>query len=106
MPSRWNPPVELSNKEEKLIRASKRTLYGFCRRYRHLLLDEELQAKLLGMYSPVERGKQALPPAQLALAMLMQAAFRIPDHEVPTLTWVDKRWQMVLDCMGAQEPVL
>lgn len=106
MPAKWNPPVELSELEEKLLRVSKRTLYSFFRRYRHLLLDDGLQTKLIGMYNPVERGKEALPPAQLALAMLMQAAFRVPDHEVPALTWVDKRWQMVLNCFDAQEPVI
>ena len=106
MPARWNPPVDLSEYEEKLLRVSKRTLYSFFRRYRHLLLDDELQTKLLSMYSPIERGKEALPPAQLALAMLMQAAFRVPDHEVPALTLVDRRWQMVLDCFDAQEPVI
>ena len=37
--------------------------------------------------------------------MLLQAALRVPDHEVVELTVMRKRWQMVLGCMGAEEPL-
>ncbi|AKT42571.1 transposase [Chondromyces crocatus] len=46
-----------------------------------------------------------MPPAQLALASLLQAALGVPDHEVVELTAMDLRWQMVLDCLGAEEPI-
>ena len=44
-------------------------------------------------------------PAQLALAVLLQAALRVPDHEVVELTVMDKRWQLVLDCLGQELPL-
>lgn len=107
MASTWNPPVDLSAAEELIMkRVKKRPLFGFFRTYRHRLFDDATQKKLLAAYADVARGKDALPPAQMALAMLMQAAFGVPDHDVPELTVVDMRWQMVLDCAGAQQPVI
>lgn len=107
MASKWNPPVDLSPAEELIMkRVKKRPLFAFFRNNRHRLLDDATQEKLLAAYADVARGKDALPPAQMALAMLMQAAFGVPDHDVPKLTVVDMRWQMVLDCEGAQEPVI
>jgi hypothetical protein len=35
----------------------------------------------------------------MALALVLQVAFHVADHEVPTLTAVDRRWRMVLDCL-------
>ncbi len=102
----WNPPVELSQKEKFVAkRCEKRRVFVFLRELRHRLFDEEMQAKLAAMYSPVERGKDRVPPAQLALASLLQAALGVPDHEVVELTVMDMRWQMVLDCIGADEPL-
>lgn len=107
MANQWNPPVELSPAEEEIMkRVKKRPLFAFFRTYRHRLFDEATQGKLLAAYHQVERGKDALPPAQMALAMLMQAAFGVPDHDVPELTVVDMRWQMVLDCADARKPVI
>jgi hypothetical protein len=37
--------------------------------------------------------------------MLLQAALGFPDHEVVELTLMDRRWQMVLDCTGIEEPL-
>ncbi len=48
-----------------------------------------MQGKL-AMYSPVERGRERVPPAQLALASLLQAALGVPDHEAVELTVVDQ----------------
>jgi hypothetical protein len=102
----WNPPIELSQKERFIAkRCEKRRVFVFLRELRHRLFDEEMQAKLITMYSPVERGKDRVPPAQLALASLMQAALDIPDHEAVELTVMDMRWQMVLDCLGTDEPL-
>jgi len=107
MAGTWNPPVELSEHEERILkRVKKRPLFRFFREHRHELFDDATQAKLLVAYDPVARGKEALPPAQLALAMLMQAALGVADQDVPDLTVVDQRWQMVLDCLGAEEPVI
>lgn len=56
-------------------------VFIFLRELRHRLLDAAMQEKLAAMYSPVERGRERVPPAQLALASLLQAALGVPDHE-------------------------
>lgn len=106
--SDWNPPIELSELEERIVElCKKQKLWGFLRRHRHILIDEEVRADLRAMYATgSKRAATPVAPERLALAMLLQVAFRVPDHEVPTLTAVDRRWQMVLDCMGEEEPVL
>jgi Transposase DDE domain/Transposase domain (DUF772) len=102
----WNPAVEPSRSEQLVIaRCGKRRVFVFLRELRHKIFDESMQRKLWAAYSPVERGKQRVPPAQLGLAMLLQAALRVPDHEVVELTLMDRRWQMVLDCYGIEEPL-
>lgn len=102
----WKPPVELSRGEKFIAkRCAKRRVFVFLRELRHRIFDEEMQAKLSAAYSPVERGRSRIPPAQLGLAMLLQAALRVPDHEVVELTLMDRRWQMVLDCAGIEEPL-
>lgn len=102
MASQWNPPVELSSREQRIIkRCAKRRVFVFLRELRHRIFDDEMQEKLRSAYDREER----VPPAQLALASLLQAALGVPDHEVVELTVVDIRWQMVLDCLGAEEPI-
>lgn len=106
MASLWSPPVEESERELQIMkRVKKRPLFAFFRRHRHELLDEATQTILVEAYGKVARGKPAIEPGRMALAMLMQAAFGVPDHEVPELTACDSRWQMVLDCVGAEEPL-
>src|SRR5271165_7481712 len=98
----WNPPVELSSRELKILkRCAKRRVFVFFRELRHRIFDDEMQAKLRAAYDREDR----IPPAQLALASLLQAALGVPDHEVVELTAMDLRWQMVLDCLGNEEPL-
>lgn len=108
MTSEWNAPVEVSTEEARVLRlCRKHRLWGFLRTHRHQILDAEVHAALVKMYANGPRGgRPPEPPERLALAMLLQVAFDVADHEVPTLTAVDRRWQMVLDCMGATEPAL
>jgi hypothetical protein len=40
----------------------------------------------------------------LALATLLQAYCHVGDRDAVELTVMDKRWQMVLDCLGAEQP--
>lgn len=105
MVMRWNPPVELSSEEEEIIRhCKKRRVFIFLRELRHRIFDEEMQGQLEAAYSRVERGKQRVPPAQLALASLLQAALNEPDHEVVSAVMMDRRWRMVLDCLETKVP--
>jgi len=102
----WNPPVELSAGEKFIAkRCEKRRVFVFLRELRHVIFDAEMQAKLNEAYCAASRGKERVCPAQLALAALLQAALRVPDHEVVELTLMDKRWQMVLDCSGQELPL-
>lgn len=40
----------------------------------------------------------------MALATLVQAYCHVSDQEAVELTVMDKRWQLVLDCLGAEHP--
>ena len=100
----WKPPVELSQAEQFVVEScKKRRVFVFLRELRHRIFDEPMQRKLNAAYSSVARGKDRVPPAQLGLAVLLQAALGAPDHDVAELTIMDRRWQMVLDCMGAEK---
>jgi len=102
----WMPRVELSRVEQMVIkRCEKRRVFVFLRELRHRIFDEAMQRKLMAAYSVSERGVERVPPAQLGLAMLLQAALRVPDHEAVELTIMDRRWQMVLDCAGIEQPL-
>src|SRR4029077_620068 len=49
-------------------------------------------------------GRPPVPPARLALATILQAYTGVSDDEVIEATVMDRRWQLVLDCMKAEEP--
>lgn len=102
----WNAPIEISPREQFILKhCKKQKLWGFLRTYRHQLLDDAIRQSLSEMYANDPRGGHPpLPPERLALAMLLQAGFGVADHEVPTLTLVDQRWQMVLDCLDTPKP--
>ena len=45
-----------------------------------------------------------MPPARLALATVLQAYVGCSDDEVVEATTMDRRWQLVLDCLDASRP--
>ncbi|HTU76390.1 MAG TPA: IS1182 family transposase [Trebonia sp.] len=101
----WRPPVEPSPAEQAVIKAVRRArLFVFLREHRHELFDEEFQAELAAAYADSPKGQPPVPPAQLALATVLQAYAGVSDDEVIEATVMDRRWQLVLDCMGAEEP--
>jgi len=103
--SNWSPPLACSDEEEAVLKlCKKQKLWRFLRENRHVILDEEVRSALHELYSQSGRGRPPESPERLALAMLLQVAFNVADHEVPTLTVVDRRWQVVLDVMGASSP--
>jgi hypothetical protein len=104
-PGMWSPPVEPSAAEQAVIRAVRRArLFVFLREYRHELFDEGFQAELGRAYADSPKGQPPVPPAQLALAVIVQAYTGASDDEAIEATVMDRRWQLVLDCMGAEEP--
>ncbi|EYF05048.1 hypothetical protein [Chondromyces apiculatus] len=59
MPTLWKPPVELSSREQKILkRCAKRRVFVFLRELRHRLFDDDFQAKLLAAYD-----RQGVSPA-------------------------------------------
>ena len=101
----WRPPVEPSAAEQAVIKAVRRArLFVFLRGHRHELLDEEFQSELAETYVDSPKGQPPVSPARLALATILQAYTKVSDDEVIEATVMDRRWQLVLDCMGAEEP--
>src|SRR5689334_6756766 len=101
----WRPPVKPSPSEQVVIKAVRRAkLFVFLREHRHELFSEQFQAELAGAYVDSPEGQPPVPPARLALATILQAYTGVSDDEVIEATVMDRRWQLVLDCMNAGEP--
>jgi transposase len=104
-PTPWQPPIALSPAEAAIARRIRRgKLFVFLREHRHELFDEAFQAELAATYVASPRGQPPIPPAQMALATLLQAYVGCSDDEVIEATTMDRRWQLVLDCLDADEP--
>jgi len=101
----WRPPAEPSPAEQAVIKAVRRAkLFVFLRLHRHELFDEQFQAELAQAYVDSPKGQPPVPPARLALATILQAYTGVSDDEVIEATVMDRRWQLVLDCLDAGEP--
>jgi hypothetical protein len=101
----WWPPAEPSPAELTVIKAVRRAkLFVFLRQHRHELFDEQFQAELAQACADSPKGQPPVPPARLALATILQAYAGVSDDEVIEATVMDRRWQLVLDCMNAEEP--
>jgi hypothetical protein len=103
---RWTPPIELSSQEEAICKRCTRTgrIFAFFRRHRHELFDEAFQAELTVIYADSPLGQPPRPPALLALVTLLQAAQGVSDAAAVEQAVFDRRWQMVLDCLGTETP--
>ena len=102
----WNPPIALTLEEQKIAARTRKTrkFFVFLRERRHELLDAAFQHTLAQSYSPEPTGKAPVEVGLLALALLLQAYCHVGDRDAVELTVMDKRWQMVLDCVGAEQP--
>ena len=104
-PPYWNPPIELSELEQSIISRIKRAkLFIFLRYNRHHLFNDEFQLELATIFKDSTVGHCPVPPAQLALALILQAYTGVSDDEVIEALVMDKRWQLVLDCHGENKP--
>jgi transposase len=86
----------------RLVRRAK--LFVFLRNQRHEIFDEAFQRELSEIYRDSSLGRPPVPPARLALATILQAYTGVSDDEAMEAMVMDRRWQLVLDCMGANEP--
>lgn len=103
-PPAWQPSVSLSLAEATVVRRIRRAkLFVFLRQHRHELFDDAFQAELASLYKDSPLGQPPIPPAQLALATLLQAYTGVGDDEVIEATMMDRRWQLVLDCLDAED---
>ena len=104
-PPRWHPPVALSPAEHTIIKRIRRAkLFVFLRQHRHTLFTDAFQQELLTLYKDQPQGHPPIPPAPLALATLLHAYTRVSDAEVIEATLMDRRWQLVLDCLDCETP--
>jgi IS5 family transposase len=102
-PPPWHPPVELSPAEQTILQRIKRAkLFVFLRQHRHELFDDTFQQELGRIYKDSPFGQPPVPPAQLALATILQAYTKVSDDEVIEATVMDRRWQLVLDGLDVE----
>jgi len=102
-PPSWQPPIDPSPAEQTIMRLVKRAkLFVFLRRHRHELFTDAFQTELAVTYQDSPRGHPPVPPAQLALATILQAYTGVSDDEVIEATVMDRRWQLVLDCLDVE----
>jgi Transposase domain (DUF772) len=102
----WNPPIALTSEEQKIVARTRKTrkFFVFLREHRHDLLDADFQHILAHSYSSEPGGQAPVDAGLLALATLLQAYCHVGDRDAVELTVMDKRWQLVLDCLGAEQP--
>src|SRR4051794_39156360 len=103
-PPSWQPPVPLSAQEAGVVRRIRRAkLFVWLREHRHEVFDAAFQEELAALYKESAHGQPPIPPAQLALALILQAYTGVSDDEVIEATQMDRRWQLVLYCLDREE---
>jgi transposase len=103
-PPFWQRPVELSAQEEQIVARIRRAKpFVFLLSHRHELFDEAFQQELTSLYRASARGHPPIAPAQLALAVILQAYTGVSDDEVIEATLMDRWWQLVLDCLDTEQ---
>jgi hypothetical protein len=102
---RWHPPVELTAREERLLKLAgkSRMLFVFLRRNRHVLFSDSFQAKLEEAYRQTGQGEKPIPPGQLGMALLLQGYMQVSDAEVIRLSGTDRCWRMLLGTLDQDD---
>jgi transposase len=103
-PALWQPPIALSPAEQAIVRRVRRAkLFVFLREQRQRILDVPFQEELATMYADLTRGHPPVAPARLALATILQAYMGASDAEAVEACVMDRRWQLVLDCLDCTD---
>src|SRR5712691_9818906 len=102
----WTPPIALSPEEQQMaVRPRKtRKFFVFLRERRHELLDAAFHNTLAAPSSLEPGGQAPVEAGVLALATLVQVYGNVGDQEALERTVMDKRWQMVWDCIDTEPP--
>src|SRR6266581_1724547 len=95
---RWRPSATVTRQEQFILKRleKRRKLFAFLRKHRHELFDDAFQAELESMYRDTGAGSDPVPPAQLAMALLLQGYLGLSDADAVDATVLDLRWQLVL----------
>jgi hypothetical protein len=103
---RWTPPREISRQETAILKPcrKRRKLFAFLREHRHEIFDDACQKELEGMYRDTGAGKEAIYPAMMAMALILQGYFGLSDADAVDFSYLELRWQMVLGRLGETEP--
>ena len=103
---KWKPKGAVTKGEAFILKRleKKRKLFGFLRRHRNEIFDEAFQSELEEMYRDTGAGSDPVPPALLAMAVIVQGYLGLSDADAVDATVLDLRWQLVLDRLGETEP--
>jgi len=103
---RWRPSATVTRQEQFILKRleKRRKLYAFLRVHRHEIFDDAFQAELESMYRDTGAGKEPVPPALLAMALVLQGYLGMSDFDAVESSVFDARWQMVLGRLGETEP--
>jgi hypothetical protein len=103
---RWRPSVAVTRQEQFILKRleKRRKLFAFLRLHRHEIFDDAFQGELESMYRDTGAGKDPVPPALLATALVLQGYLGLSDYEAVEASVFDARWQMVLGRLGETEP--
>jgi hypothetical protein len=103
---RWKPQIEQTKKEHLIMKrlGRVRALFGFFREKRHVIFDDAFQERLEEMYRQTGAGDEPHPPAFLCMVLLLQGYVGASDAEAVEMSVMDRRWQLVLDCLDVEEP--
>ena len=103
-PPLWHAPVELSAEEQVIVSRIRRAkLFIFLRQVRHRLFNDEFQTELAKIFEDSPKGQPPIPPAKLALVTILQAYTGASDDEAIESLIMDKRWQLVLNCLECEQ---
>jgi hypothetical protein len=98
----WVSTLTLTGSEATEVRPE---LFVFLRNHRYEIFTEEFQEELGAIYRESAFGRPPVPPAQLALATILQAYAGVSDDEAIEAMAIDRRWQLVLDSLDTREPL-
>jgi Transposase domain (DUF772) len=103
-PAIWQPPVARSTAEQQVMRRVRRAkLFVFLREQRHAIFDAPCQEELATMYPDLAKGHPPVASALLGLATVLQAYMGVSDDEAVEACVMDRRWELVLDCLDCTD---
>jgi hypothetical protein len=96
----------LTSEEQKIAARTRkaRKFFVFLREHRHEILDADVQHLLAQSSRQKPGGQEPVEAGLLARATWLQAYGHVGDRDAVELTVLDKRWPLVLDCLGAEPP--